>query len=67
MWGGGIAPTDMRSNSHLMSARGSLLHFTTTQTTTTVSMLDRLQENMVRGIRPNFAVVLTRTKVLFSI
>lgn len=35
MWGGGIAPTDMRSNSHLMSARGSLLRFITTQTTTT--------------------------------
>ena len=35
MWDGGIAPTDMRSNSHLMSARGSLLRFITTQTTTT--------------------------------
>jgi len=35
MWDGDTARTGMRSNLHLTSAPGSLLHFITTQTTTT--------------------------------
>ena len=64
MWGGGIAPTDMRSNSHLMSARGSLLRFITTQTTMTTCWT--VCRKMPFGAYDQISPCLTRTKVLFS-
>jgi hypothetical protein len=55
MLGGGIAPTDMRLNSHRTSVRKSFIAFHHDPGHDDET-LDRLRENAVRATRPNFVV-----------
>ena len=66
MWGGGIAPTDKRFEiaSYVGARKFIAFHHDPDHDD---EMLDRLNENMVRGIRPNFAVSDAHEGAVFDI